>query len=152
MWQKQSPGYAETEFPAPRFTVVLSSRTQAEASPLPPPLTSTEALQSKDSGQLCWSPPRAPQGGLFVGVQTPPVLPSALRPISCPPRAELIPGTSGRQRAMDMLARHCGRVEDSPSLGSSPGSAAYKRSAFGQITLSVVLPLSSSPHRVDSRQ
>lgn len=58
-------------FPAPGFKVVSASRAQAGASPLLAPLTSTDALQSKDRGQLCGSLPRAPPGSLCFGVQTP---------------------------------------------------------------------------------
>lgn len=151
MWQKQSPGYAETEFPAPRFKVVLSSRTQAEASPLPPPLTSTEALQSKDSGQLCQSPPRVPQGGLFVGVQTPQ---SCLQPSG---RYHAHHGQSsfqaprGGRGRWTCLPGIAGELKTAHLWGQVP-ALQLKRSAFGQIPLSLVLPLSSSPHRVDSRQ
>lgn len=57
-------------------------------------------------------------------------------------------GGRGRWTCLPGIA---GELKTAHLWGQVP-ALQLKRSAFGQITLSVVLPLSSSPHRVDSRQ
>lgn len=136
MRQKQSPVYAETDFPASRFKVV-SLRAQAETSPLclfSPPQRHFRARtvatpQGTSGGPLCWSP-------------DPPVLSLAPRPRSCPlgrAHSRHLGEADGNGHTWSPLAGHLWECGDIPSTRVSSwlcSSVTLGKSPFLWLSLS----------------